>query len=92
MTTYINNCVSCGLPCDSRCSLSHEAVAVCDRCGKEEQLYQFEGQELCAECIAEQLPIKKTDYCEECDGMEELSEYEDEYLCLDCILRRLRKV
>jgi hypothetical protein len=92
MTTYINNCVSCGLPCDSRCGLSHEAVTVCDRCGKEEQLYQFEGQELCAACIAEQLPVLDIDYCCECGNFEELSEYEDEYLCIYCILHRLKKV
>ena len=41
-------CVNCGR---NRDYYYHE----CDQCGSTEQLYEFEGEELCVECILERL-------------------------------------
>ena len=54
-----NECVGCtsmGLPClGSGCH--HRAVTrwYCDKCGDETQLYHFEDQELCIDCIVSML-------------------------------------
>ena len=54
-----NDCIACargsyhcmGNSCPNR-SVEH---FYCDSCGCEEELYYFDGQELCLDCIAERL-------------------------------------
>lgn len=51
-----NRCVSCGLPClGEQCCMRNVVVYTCDQCGEETQLYDFDGQELCIDCIEERL-------------------------------------
>ena len=52
-----NECVDCGLPCIHE-SCRHWAVTrfYCDKCHEDvENLYYFEDQELCIDCIEQQL-------------------------------------
>lgn len=52
MITEKNDCVGCGFPCNGYgCPYNHAIHLVCDECGKEDDLYRFEGEELCAKCI-----------------------------------------
>ena len=52
-----NDCVDCGLPCIASCPYKNAVHYYCDHCGEEEELYEYEGEELCIECIAESLVI-----------------------------------
>lgn len=47
-----SECVQCGMPC-TREACPNFAVTryYCDECGAEETLYEYEGKELCAECL-----------------------------------------
>lgn len=58
MRTVTNECVGCtsmGLPCiGSSCRNRNVTRYYCDRCKEEfepEKLYQYFGEEVCAECI-----------------------------------------
>lgn len=51
-----NDCVGCGFPCNSDgCPYNRASHLVCDCCGEETDLYYFDNQELCAECILDRL-------------------------------------
>lgn len=52
-----NECCDCGLPClGNTCPNLHVKHYICDICGNEpDHLYRYEGQELCIDCIKEQL-------------------------------------
>lgn len=53
---YENECVGCGLPCmGSACPNVNVPHFYCDRCGEEDTLYHYNGQELCLECIEKEL-------------------------------------
>ena len=53
-----NECVDCGLPCLYR-SCKYYAVTrfYCDQCSDQATLYEFEGRQLCIECIKKLLPL-----------------------------------
>lgn len=55
MKETTNECVGCtsmGLPCmGSACPNRHVTRYYCDECGEETQLYIFEDEELCIDCI-----------------------------------------
>lgn len=62
MITYENDCCDCsspGYPCiGNSCDLRHNPHYYCDRCGDElcsGELYWYEGDQLCIECIKEYL-------------------------------------
>lgn len=56
MKQITNECVSCGLPClGSSCPYNHVTRFYCDKCGDETQLYYYDGQELCIDCIEKSL-------------------------------------
>jgi hypothetical protein len=58
MKTVENECVNCGLPClGSSCPNRNVIHFYCDECGEEEVLYDFDGDELCIECIKEKLQV-----------------------------------
>ena len=50
-----NECVGCteiGLPClGIACPKRNVPHWYCDECGEEEELYHYDGRELCIECI-----------------------------------------
>lgn len=58
MKVYKNECVRCpremGCLGDS-CSNRNVPHLVCDKCEEETQLYHYDGQELCIDCIEEKL-------------------------------------
>lgn len=51
-----DECVDCGLPCrGNSCKYKNVERFYCDKCGEEEVLYEYDGLELCIECIKTQL-------------------------------------
>lgn len=88
-----DNCVGpCPMGC-IHCERSHEHNYFCDECGDEylEELFEYDGKELCWECY-------KAQYTEKiCDDMDETkcahcgneAEYmylvDDEWVCEDCL-------
>lgn len=47
-----NECVDCGLPCRGNSCPNRNVVRLyCDRCGQEAPLYEYDGEELCLDCI-----------------------------------------
>ena len=64
MIIHENECVGCQLPCIySSCPYYDVKRFVCDECGEEATLYEFNGQELCIECIAKQLIVVEGSEC-----------------------------
>ena len=59
MRKKLNECVGCkglGLPCfGSSCPNRNVIRLYCDRCGEETNLYYYNGEELCIECITKTL-------------------------------------
>jgi hypothetical protein len=52
MKKTASECVSCGFPCmGEACPYFRVTRFYCDKCGEETELYEYEGQELCAECV-----------------------------------------
>lgn len=95
-----NNCAGCPTYC-VHCSRGRDyRQYFCDRCGDnaDDALYEFEGEELCFECVKESLISK---ICDDCDDetcadcgydAETLYQYQGEWLCADCLEERLEKV
>lgn len=51
-----DDCVDCGLPClGDSCPYRNVRHYYCDDCGDETQLYEFDGEELCIDCIEKRL-------------------------------------
>jgi hypothetical protein len=51
-----NECVDCGLPCiGNACPYRNVARFYCDECNEETEIYYFDGQELCIDCIEKKL-------------------------------------
>lgn len=51
-----NDCVGCELPClGYSCPYRNVIHFYCDDCGDEKQLYEFDGEELCIDCIEKRL-------------------------------------
>lgn len=59
MVVRENDCCGCaspGYPCIGiSCELLRVPHFYCDRCGNEDTLYWFEGEQLCIECIKDDL-------------------------------------
>lgn len=56
MIKYENECVDCGLPCiGDRCKYRNVPRLYCDQCGEESELYHYDGEELCLDCIKKRL-------------------------------------
>lgn len=62
-----NECVDCkslGLPCfGDSCPNRNVVRFYCDRCGVEERLYGYYGEEICAECLLEEFEIVEGSDC-----------------------------
>jgi hypothetical protein len=62
MVRFENDCVDCGKPCFSSCPYLRVAHFYCDKCGSEvdeDELYEFAGEEMCLDCIKDELPVVK---------------------------------
>lgn len=55
MKKYENECVSCETCIGSSCPKRSVLHFYCDDCESETDLYYFDGQELCIDCIIQQL-------------------------------------
>ena len=59
MVVIENDCVGCadviGTCLGPDCPNRHVPHYYCDKCGEEEDLYEFEGEELCIDCIEKML-------------------------------------
>ena len=56
MKVKIDNCVDCRQPCMLFCPHRDDSYEWrCDDCGEETQLYEFDGKELCIDCIERRL-------------------------------------
>lgn len=53
MTTYENDCVGCDV-C-YHCGAKKTKHIICDDCGEEKPIYDYEGEELCIDCIEQRL-------------------------------------
>lgn len=64
MIRYENQCCDCattGYPClGTTCPCRHVKIYECDNCNEEVddgELYEFEGEQLCIDCIKERLNV-----------------------------------
>lgn len=59
MIKYSNECCDCATenyPCrGERCELRNVAHLICDECKDEDDIYEFDGEELCIHCIKKRL-------------------------------------
>ncbi len=81
MIRYEDECVGCtsmGLRCIGRsCRNRHVPHYCCDKCGVEGKLFHFNDDELCAECIIEELNTETSEYeYDEYDVSEEFARVE----------------
>ncbi len=52
-----SDCVDCGLPCKgSGCPYYRVPHFYCDKCGNEDELYEYNDRQLCRECLLESVP------------------------------------
>ena len=96
-----NNCVGpCPMGC-IHCGRSHEHNYFCDECGEEylEELFEYDGKELCWECYKAKFNEKLLDDCDdercsEC-GAETEYLYEIEantWVCEECLKEMAERV
>ena len=50
MIKYENDCVGCPTYC-IHCGRKHAPHFYCDECEEEDELYEFEDRQLCADCV-----------------------------------------
>ena len=56
MVRVESGCVDCGLPCvHEACPHYKVVIYECDSCGNEDELFHYEGEELCVDCIKRRL-------------------------------------
>ena len=73
------------------CPYYRELHFYCDECDHEDDLYEFEGRQLCADCIATILE-ERDDCIIDIDTLVKCYLYEDEWLYLDELLDILPKI
>lgn len=59
MIKHEDHCVGCPLPCIPNCPNRNVEIEVCDACEEEEQLYRYDGNVYCIDCLFELLGIEK---------------------------------
>ena len=56
MKIKVDNCCDCDKPCMLFCPIRDSSYSwICDDCGEETQLYDFEDKELCIDCVKQYL-------------------------------------
>ncbi len=61
MLRYENECVGCAMGCN-HCGAKRVPVHYCDKCGTTDQLYYFDDEELCLDCIEESVDKVEDDF------------------------------
>lgn len=57
MVKYQKECVDCGFPCaGSSCPNFNVPRCYCDKCGCEEDLREYDGEQWCDDCILAEFP------------------------------------
>ena len=97
MTGRRDECVDCGLPCmGSGCPYRNMLVLTCDKCGHEvNELFDLDGEQLCDECLFDELPMCESDndeMCTCCGQWGRLFYLDEEPMCEECIMDKLRIV
>ena len=66
MVRFENDCCDCATPAypcrGERCPLRHSVHFYCDKCKSEVdegELYEYAGEEMCLDCIKDELPVVK---------------------------------
>lgn len=88
-------CCQCGVqPClGSLCpNLQPFARIVCDECGEEKDVYEYNSAELCFDCIWQSLPKSNDAFCSLCGEYEETKWLFGESLCAVCAEEKLQAV
>lgn len=57
-----NDCVGCDIPCVD-CGRKHVKHFYCDDCGDEEQLYEYNGKQLCELCLLSYFKVVEGSGC-----------------------------
>ena len=56
MIVIEDGCVDCGLPCIYEACPHYKVIRYyCDKCGDDNDLYYWDGYQLCADCVLDQL-------------------------------------
>lgn len=59
MIKYENDCCGCAAPAypcmGDLCPLRQNPHYCCDECGEEQDIYEYDGEELCLDCIKTKL-------------------------------------
>lgn len=57
MIKYENDCCSCGLYCrGTACPNYSVPHYYCDKCGDEDELYEYDDKQLCRTCLLNSIP------------------------------------
>lgn len=63
MKKITNDCCDCATPAypcrGNACPLRNVEHYVCDECGEETTLYEYDGKQLCEYCLLEAVPVVK---------------------------------
>lgn len=93
-----DNCVGCPMGCIN-CGRRHQHVYYCDHCEDyTDELYEYEGQELCWDCYKESLIEKMCDdmddeVCAECHKEADfLYQLNGDWYCSECLEHLAEKV
>lgn len=91
MIEITDECVGCPDYCIN-CGARHTERFYCDRCGDNDKLYHFGGEELCSYCIEKALENEKTESgtCAVCG--EECDVYSAYGMCAECLTESLETV
>ena len=65
MKKYESDCCDCGLPCKGgSCPYYSMPHCYCDKCGEEDELYEYGDSQLCGTCLLESVPkVNEYDNC-----------------------------
>lgn len=87
------DCATGAYPCSgSLCpNLQPYEQIVCDDCGEETDLYEYDGAELCLSCILNSLPLADSVYCERCGDADRIRWFHGKRLCGACIEEKLQE-
>lgn len=87
-------CCSCGVkPClgDLCPNLQPYEQIVCDNCKEETDVYEYDGAELCMDCIWKDLPKSKEEFCSQCGEYENIKLLFGKSLCKVCAEEKLQE-